>query len=65
MPEEEMIRLFTLDGIQKKAAVFDTTKLEWMNGQYLSALPVEELLEPVRRQLARMGVSDQAATSRP
>ena len=51
-----MIQLFTLDGIQKKAAVFDTTKLEWMNGQYLSALPADELLEPVRRQLARMGV---------
>ena len=58
MPEDEMVRLFTLDGIQKKAAVFDTTKLEWMNGQYLSALPAEELLEPVRRQLSRMGVSD-------
>ena len=56
MPEEEMIRLFTLDGIQKKAAVFDTTKLEWMNGQYLSLVPVEELVEPVRRQLARMNV---------
>ena len=39
LPEEEMIELFTLEGIQKKAAVFDTTKLEWMNGQYLSALP--------------------------
>jgi glutamyl-tRNA synthetase len=56
MPEEEMIRLFTLDGIQKKAAVFDTTKLEWMNGQYLSLVPVEELVEPVRRQLTRMNV---------
>ena len=32
LPEDEMIRLFTLEGIQKKAAVFDTTKLEWMNG---------------------------------
>ena len=42
-----MIELFTLEGIQKKAAVFDTTKLEWMNGQYLSALPAEELLAPV------------------
>jgi glutamyl-tRNA synthetase len=57
VPEEEMIRLFTLDGIQKKAAVFDTTKLEWMNGQYLSALPAEELVEPVRRQLGHMGVN--------
>ena len=57
VPEEEMIQLFTLEGIQKKAAVFDTTKLEWMNGQYLSLLPVQELLEPVRRQLSVMGVS--------
>src|SRR5881296_2878232 len=57
VPEEEMIKLFTLEGIQKKAAVFDTTKLEWMNGQYLSALPAEELLPPVRRELDRMGVS--------
>ena len=56
LPEDEMIQLFTLEGIQKKAAVFDTTKLEWMNGQYLSALPAAELLEPVRRQLALMEV---------
>ena len=41
IPEDEMIALFTLEGIQKKAAVFDTTKLEWMNGQYLSALPAD------------------------
>ena len=56
LPEDELIRLFTLEGIQKKAAVFDTTKLEWMNGQYLSALPADELLEPVQRQLGRMGI---------
>jgi glutamyl-tRNA synthetase len=56
IPEQEMIELFTLDGIQKKSAVFDTTKLEWMNGQYLSLLPIEELIEPVRRQLVVMGV---------
>jgi len=58
MTEPELVRLFTLEGIQKKAAVFDTTKLEWMNGQYLSALPASELLQPVRRQLARMGIGD-------
>jgi glutamyl-tRNA synthetase len=56
MPEDEMIQLFSLEGIQKKAAVFDTTKLEWMNGQYLSLVPVEELVEPVRRQLTLMNV---------
>ncbi|MFL5401472.1 MAG: glutamate--tRNA ligase, partial [Gemmatimonadales bacterium] len=58
LSQDEMIRLFTLEGIQKKAAVFDTTKLEWMNGEYLSARPVEELLEPVRRQLSQMGIQD-------
>ena len=57
IPESEMIALFSLDGIQKKAAVFDTTKLEWMNGQYLSALPAGELLDPVTRQLGQMGVA--------
>jgi glutamyl-tRNA synthetase len=56
LPEDEMIQLFILEGIQKKAAVFDTTKLEWMNGQYLSALPAGELVASVRRQLDRIGV---------
>ena len=57
IPESEMIALFSLEGIQKKAAVFDTTKLEWMNGQYLSALPADEILDPVMRQLRQMGVT--------
>jgi glutamyl-tRNA synthetase len=65
VPEDEMIRLFTLEGIQKKAAVFDPAKLEWMNGQYLSALPAAELLEPVRRRLAQLGVSDDGRDLRP
>src|SRR5215210_890248 len=56
LAEDEMIRLFSLEGIQKKPAVFDTTKLEWMNGQYLSALPAEELEQPVRRQLGQMDI---------
>lgn len=51
LPEEEMIRRFSLEAIQKKPAVFDTTKLEWMNGQYLSARPAADLVEPVRAQL--------------
>jgi len=57
MTEAEMIALFSLEGIQKKPAVFDTTKLEWMNGQYLSLLPVEQLVEPVVRELAKRGIA--------
>jgi glutamyl-tRNA synthetase len=56
MPEAEMIQLFSLEGIQKKPAVFDTAKLEWMNGQYLSMRPATELLAPVTGHLAEMGV---------
>ncbi|HJS48348.1 MAG TPA: glutamate--tRNA ligase [Gemmatimonadales bacterium] len=56
LAEAEMIELFSLEGIQRKPAVFDTAKLEWMNGQYLSALPAEALLAPVGRELGRLGV---------
>jgi glutamyl-tRNA synthetase len=56
MTEPEMIELFSLEGIQKKPAIFDITKLEWMNGQYLSALPADELLPAVTRELDRRGV---------
>jgi glutamyl-tRNA synthetase len=49
MSLEEMIALFSLSGLQKKAAIFDTKKLEWMNGQHLSrtsALELEPRLTP-------------------
>ena len=58
MSGEEMVSLFSLEGIQKKPAVFDTVKLEWMNGQYLSRMPAPELVAAVSAELARMGVSD-------
>ncbi|MEO8448756.1 MAG: glutamate--tRNA ligase, partial [Gemmatimonadota bacterium] len=56
LSEAGMIELFSLDSIQKKAAVFDVAKLEWMNGQYLSAMTAVELSGPLERELARMGV---------
>ena len=65
LPEPEMIRLFSLEGIQSKPAVFDVAKLEWMNGQYLSATPADELLEPVRRELGRLGVPADGRDLRP
>jgi glutamyl-tRNA synthetase len=65
LPEAEMIQLFSLEGIQKKAAVFDVAKLEWMNGQYLSARPAEELLAPVRQHLEELGVTTGERDLRP
>ena len=43
MTKEEMVELFNPDGLQKKAAIFDPQKLEWMNGQHLSRKSADEL----------------------
>jgi glutamyl-tRNA synthetase len=57
MTQDEMIQLFSFEGMLKKAAVFDTTKLEWMNGQYLSAATAEALFPIVAPQLTELGVT--------
>jgi len=57
----ELVAAFSLAGIQKKAAVFDPTKLEWMNGQHLSRTPPEELLPLVEAELAERYGIDAAA----
>jgi len=53
----EMIELFSLEGIQSKAAIFDTAKLEWMNGQYLSMTSAEELYPLIQPRLEELGVN--------
>ena len=54
MTLDEMIALFSFEGIQKKPAIFDMTKLEWMNGQYLSAGSAEQLYSLVAPQLEQL-----------
>ena len=39
----QMVELFSTDGLSKKAAIFDMTKLEWMNGQHLSLTSPSDL----------------------
>ena len=56
LTEPDLIALFTLEAIQKKPAVFDMTKLEWMNGQYISAMSATVLEPEVRRHLGVLGV---------
>jgi glutamyl-tRNA synthetase len=48
---EELIEAFSIERIQKKPALFDLTKLEWMNGQYISRTPPEHLLQLIEREL--------------
>ena len=46
MAMQEMIDLFSTDGLLRKASIFDMKKLEWMNGQHLSLTSAAEL-EPI------------------
>src|SRR3989441_18907 len=61
MTLDEMIRLFSLESILKKPAVFDMTKLEWMNGQYLSMASAQDLYPLVAPQLEKLGVNGNQA----
>jgi glutamyl-tRNA synthetase len=43
MTLEQLVEKFDVAGLQKKAAVFDTKKLEWMNGQHLTMISLDAL----------------------
>ncbi|MEO8624041.1 MAG: glutamate--tRNA ligase, partial [bacterium] len=60
MTVPQMIELFDTKGLQKKAAIFDTKKLEWMNGQHLQLLPVDELVARVTPALVAAGLATEA-----
>lgn len=42
---EELVEAFDYHHISKSPAVFDTTKLKWMNGEYLKAMDFDEFYE--------------------
>lgn len=64
MSLDDMVRLFTIEGLSKKAAVFDPKKLEWMNGQHLSRASNERLLPVVVQALERAGLATQRDVER-
>ena len=39
---DELKKIFSVERLNKSPAIFDITKLTWMNGCYIRALPVEE-----------------------
>jgi glutamyl-tRNA synthetase len=57
MSQAELVEAFALEGISGGNAVFDTAKLDWMNGQYIARLPIEELARSVGPFLAEAGLS--------
>jgi glutamyl-tRNA synthetase len=57
MTAAEMIASFTLDGISGGNAVFNTEKLDWMNGQYIAQLPIDALAAAVMPFFDRAGLA--------
>lgn len=53
---EELQDAFSLDRITKSPAVFDKTKLGWMNGQHLRALPEDHVLPLVASAWQKSGL---------
>jgi glutamyl-tRNA synthetase len=53
---EELVQAFSIERVQKTSAVFDMTKLEWMNGQYLSHEPLPSLAAILAPHMAELGV---------
>jgi glutamyl-tRNA synthetase len=52
---QELTQRFALERVSRNPAQFDETKLRWMNGLYLRALPVAELAARIAEQLERDG----------
>ena len=59
----ETLKHFQLANVSKTAAVYDTKKLTWMNGQYLCGLDLDEVTREAIPFLIRAGlVTEQQAT---
>jgi len=62
---EEMVKLFTPDNLGKSPSVFDLTKFEWVNGQYMQKADPERLADMLMDFLVReVGAEEAAKTKR-
>lgn len=50
--KEELIAQFSLERVQKAGAVFDLQKLDWLQGQWMRKLPVDEFERRCRESAA-------------
>jgi glutamyl-tRNA synthetase len=53
---QEMIDLFTVDGINKTASVFDHAKLEWLNAHYIKEMATDDLVAHMRPFWTKLGL---------
>ncbi|MEE2656816.1 MAG: glutamate--tRNA ligase [Chloroflexota bacterium] len=53
LSRDDLVKHFTLDHVGKAGAIFDTEKLTWMNGVYIRALSIPELVSRIQPFLER------------
>ena len=56
MSRDELVERFTLERVGSSPATFDYTKLDWMNGVYLRALPASAYAERLLAYLREQGI---------
>ena len=64
MSTADLVERFGLDRVSRNPAQFDETKLRWLNGIYIRALPLEELTRRLEQFYGRDGLEGAAAISR-
>ncbi|MSR68415.1 glutamate--tRNA ligase [Candidatus Saccharibacteria bacterium] len=58
---EELIAKFNIDRIQKSPAVFDSARLDWMNGEYLRhKLTEDQLIDEMKPYIPKTWLDDMA-----
>jgi len=61
--KEELIKDFSLKRINKSGAVFNIEKLDWINGNYIRQIPIDELTKKCILQLEDLNVIERVNDS--
>ena len=65
LPIEEVVARFDLVHVNRKAAVFDMAKCDWLNAQHIQQMPMERYRELVQPWLEKAGIVADAAALDP
>lgn len=53
---EEMIKLFDIKDVNRKASAFNTDKLDWLNQHYMKEMPAEEVASHLAWHIENQGI---------
>ncbi|MGZ4796616.1 MAG: glutamate--tRNA ligase [Acidimicrobiia bacterium] len=57
MTREEIVAAFSLERVTPSAAIFDDKKLEWLNGEWIRRIPLDDLVARLRPFVAARAVA--------